>query len=332
MPSGSVRPHELEWESVFLRQAEQAEGRSPLYAGLSRKLATEPAVGRIIESPPRWDAALRLFSALHFLVLRGDVAWDQIDVALTEYQPELRRLVAEQSIQTNEVQRCWLLLPCFLEAVRRTGASTVDLVELGASAGLNLLWDRYAYRYAQGDWGTRSAPLTLTGEEKAEVPADLLGVRPTVGFRVGVDVAPIDATTDEGALMLKSFVWADQAWRLELLDRAIAVCRNERSQVEPGSIPDVLPRLLEQRRDDALTIVWQTAVFGYLSLDERQAVRVAMHESGRRRGNLAFVEATKPDDGSDTYWGLFVQTWPDGERRQVGLADFHGAWIDWQRP
>src|SRR5947207_5631297 len=124
--------NELEWERVFLHQAEQAEGRSVLYADLCRRLATEPAVGRIIESPPRWDAALRLLTALHSLVLRGVATWNRIDAALIEHQPELRRLVAEQSIQTNEVQRCWILLPCFLEAVRRTGVSTVDLVELGA--------------------------------------------------------------------------------------------------------------------------------------------------------------------------------------------------------
>ena len=320
---------ELEWEGVFLHQAEQAEGRSALYANLCRRLAAEPAVGRIIESPPRWDAPLRLLTALHSLVLRGDAAWDRIEVALAEHETELRRMVAEQAIQTNEVQRCWVLLPCFLDAVRMTGVSTVDLVELGASAGLNLQWDRFAYRYAQSGWSEGSGALTLTGEERGEVPAELLRVRPSVGSRIGIDLAPVDATTEEGARLLKSFVWADQDWRLELLDRAISLLRKEPPSIELGNVVDVLPSLLARRRAETLTLVWQTAVFGYLSEAERQGLRDAMDVSGRTGGRLAFVEASKPDDGSDLYWGLFVQTFPDGERRQVGLADFHGAWIDW---
>jgi hypothetical protein len=57
-----------------------------------------------------------------------------------------------------------------------------------------------------------------------------------------------------------------------------------------------------------------------------------MEANGRTTGHLAFVEASKPEDGSDDYWGLFVEIWPDGDRRQVGLGDFHGAWIDWLAP
>ena len=102
--------------------------------------------------------------------LRHDPACD------LEAFDELSRIVfvAEQPVQTNEVQRCWALLPCVLEAAERLDASTVDLIELGTSAGLLLFWDRYRYRYESGEWGPAAARLELAGEERGRVPARLL--------------------------------------------------------------------------------------------------------------------------------------------------------------
>src|SRR5438552_18361895 len=77
---GSVENVQAE---VFLHQAEQAAGRSGHYAELCQRLAHDPAVGAILESPPRWDAPLRLLGGLHYLVLTGEASWDDIEHALT---------------------------------------------------------------------------------------------------------------------------------------------------------------------------------------------------------------------------------------------------------
>jgi hypothetical protein len=103
-------------------------------------------------------------------VLDGRASWDAVSDALVDEREFLRGFVAEQAVQTNEVQRCWALLPCFLEAARRSGADTLDLIELGPSAGLNLVWDRDAYGYEEGAWGPAGAPLELRGEERRAVP------------------------------------------------------------------------------------------------------------------------------------------------------------------
>ena len=78
-----------------------------------------------------------------------DDPWGVFRAILEERGDWLVRFVRERTVQTNEVQRCWALLPIFL-TVARTVARPLALVELGASAGLNLLWDRYAYSYAAG--------------------------------------------------------------------------------------------------------------------------------------------------------------------------------------
>jgi hypothetical protein len=235
--------------------------------------------------------------------------------------------VAQRPVQTNEVRRSWVLLPCFLEVARRTGADTLDLVELGPSAGLNLVWDRYRYRYEGGAWGPEDAPLELSGEERGLVPGDLLGLAPRVRSRVGVDREPLDLTTDEGARLLKAFVWADQLDRLERLDRAIGALRSDPPELVRGDVVDELPRLLDRRRPGALTVVFQTAVLGYLSEKGRGRVRDALQEAGGK-SPLAFVSAGRPRDDTRS-WGLRLVIWPGAERAFLGHADYHGSWLDW---
>ena len=272
---------------------------------------------------------LRLLAALHYLVLAARASWDRIDDALDGERAFLTQYVANQSVQTNEVQRTWMLLPCFLEVARRSGATTFDLVELGASAGLNLDWDSYRFDYRGGAWGPEDALLSLSGEERGEVPSSLLALTPRVRSRIGVDLEPIDATTDDGATLLRSFVWPDQAWRLDLLDRAITTLRARPPELVTGDVLDVLPGLLERRRDDALMVVWQTAVLGYLSKADRGRVHDVLAAAGSE-GPLAFVEASRPADRTETHWGLWVTVWPDDTRFEVAHGDFHGAWLDWR--
>jgi hypothetical protein len=220
-----------------------------------------------------------------------------------------------------------MLLPCFLEAVRRAGAAELDLIELGPSAGLNLVWDRYRYRYAGGSWGPESAPLELSGEERRPVPGELLTIVPRVRSRVGVDASPIDVTSDEGARLLRCFVWPDQTWRLELLDRAIEALRADPPELVRGEVAEELPRLLAHRRSGALTVVYQTAVLGYLPPERTKRVYAVLDEAATE-GPLAYVGTHQPARGVHTHYGLAVRIWP-AEREIVAEADFHGAWLDW---
>ena len=154
----------------------------------------------------------------------GEATWDD---PLGEHRAFLREFIGEQGVQTNEVQRSWVLLPLFLRVARQTGAQSLDLVELGPSAGLNLVWDRYRYRYEAGDWGPPAAALLLEGEERRPVPGELLELSPQVRGRVGIDRSPIDVTSEEGARLLRCFVWAGQDERFERLDRAIEAVRGD---------------------------------------------------------------------------------------------------------
>jgi hypothetical protein len=271
---------------------------------------------------------LRLLGGLHFLVLSGRASWEAVPDALRDEAAFLRRFVAEQGVQTNEVRRSWVLAPLFLRAAQRSGAATLDLIELGPSAGLNLMWDRYRCEYAADVVGPASAPLVLRGEERGAVPAAVLAVEARVGRRVGLDRAPIDVTTEEGARLLTSFVWADQTERIERLRLAIAELRREPPELRRGDLLELLPDALAERRPEALTVVFQTAVLAYVGDEARAALREVLDAAGRD-GPLAFVSTGRSRRDDDS-WGLRITYWPGGEREFVGHADFHGAWLDWE--
>jgi hypothetical protein len=259
---------------------------------------------------------LRLLGGLHYLVLGGAASWDD---PIEQHADFLREFVAGQGVQTNEVQRSWILLPCFLRSAELLGTDELDVVELGPSAGLNLVWDRYRYRYQAGEWGPATAALRLSGEERSPIPARVLERVLRVRRRVGIDLTPIDVTTDHGARLLQCFVWAGQGERLERLRRAIAVLREDPPELVRGDIAEELPGVLQ----DFPTIVFQTAVFGYVDEATVQSVRATLSEPRP----LAFVSAGGGRTG-ELAWGMRIFR-PGDEREFVGHADFHGAWLDY---
>jgi hypothetical protein len=284
---------------------------------------------RDVLADARWDRPLQLLGGLHYLALsEGLDPWRDPVPVLEQRRDWLRRFVGTQGVQTNEVQRSWLLLPCFLEVARRTGVETFDLVELGPSAGLNLVWDRYRYRYEQGAWGDEDATLELTGEERRPVPGKLLRLGPRVRRRRGIDLSPLDVTRPGDTLLLKSFVWADQTERLDRLDRAVTTLREQPPELERGDVVERLPALLEERLPGALTVVFQTAVRSYLGQERWKEALTALDEAGRQFP-LALVSVSRPAPGEHRYWGLWLRVWPDGEKRLLAHAGFHGQWLEW---
>jgi hypothetical protein len=271
----------------------------------------------------RWDLPLRLLAALHYLVLAGLASWDDAEAALEAHAGFLRRHVAEQQVQTNEVQRAWALLPAFLSVA---DGRPLDLLELGPSAGLNLVWDRYAYAYRSGSWG--ASALTLSGDDRVAPPADLLAREVVVARRRGIDRSPVDVTTEHGARVLQSFVWADQVERSERLRRAIDVVRADPPELVQGDYVESLAPLLDDRIEGTHLVVFQTASTMYLTAEELERLRRVMLDAGRSRPFTYLGTASGPDNAG---YALEVQRVPDEEPIRVALFDYHGEWLEWGR-
>jgi hypothetical protein len=181
----------------------------------------------------------------------------------------------------------------------------LDVIELGPSAGLNLVWDRYRYSYAAGEWGPEDAPLRLEGEERSRVPFALLEVSPRVARRVGVDLAPIDVTTDEGARLLQCFVWAGQEERFDQLTRCNRSCARIRQTVR-GNCRRVRGRCASP-----------DLVFGRRHSHVPDETRAAVGDALAASAPLAFVGGGRAATAGLGAWNV-----PAGDRRFVGHADF----------
>jgi len=256
-------------------------------------------------------------------VLSGCASWDDPGAALDEHGAFLRRFTAEHDVQTNEVQRSWALLPAFLAVA---DGRPLDLLELGPSAGLNLVWDRYRYAYSSGCWGDPDAPLALTGDDRVAPPAELVARPAEVARRRGVDLNPVDATSDEGSRLLRAFVWPDQHERLERLERAITVLRSDPPVLLRGDYVEQLPALLDDRCEDAQLVVFETASAQYLDREQLHTVRAAMQAAGRAE---PFVYLTARSSSGSAGYSLEAERWPGGERQRLAVFDFHAAWLEW---
>jgi len=237
-------------------------------------------------------------------------------------------------VQTNEVRRCTALLPAFLTIERETGLP-LELLELGPSAGLNLLVDRYRYRYAAGGWGPPESALELVADERGGgVPPELLAGELVVRRRRGIDLAPVDATSADGYLLLRSFLWPGLEARVRRLDAAIAVLQAEPEPPElvRGDYVELLPALLAERPDDAVTLVFQTASTGYLPAEAAARLRSSLDDAGADGRPLAWISTRRHDERegeSDEHYELELRVWP-GPWRLAAHVDFHGNWLDWR--
>jgi hypothetical protein len=276
--------------------------------------------------------ALRLMGAVHGLVLRGEAprlaahypsvggtpgdAWPPFLELLRERRDELRRLV-EHPVQTNEAGRCAALLGGFLEVARTTGVP-LRLLEVGASAGLNLRFDRYRYELGAERWGPPGSPVTIRvrhtgGRPPLEAPL-------AIASRAGCDARPVDPRTEEGRLTLMSYVWPDQLERLERLRGALAVAAETEAPVERAAASEWTERRLAEPAPGVVTVVFHSIVMQYLPDAERERFERVLQSAP---GPLAWLRMEPADDMTA------VRLWLGGEDRLLARAGYHGDPVEW---
>ena len=338
------------WLSI---QAEQAKLLgSPLYAELLGRAAADVEAGGPVwsvlqghEGDPGPSAlALRFAGAVHRLVLEGRApglaahypsaggdsgdptsAWEPFLGTIEANLDELRGAV-DRPVQTNEVQRCAALLGGFLEVAKTTGLP-LRVLELGSSAGLNLRFDSYGYRQDESTWGDLSSPVQLVDPWVEAVPD--LETKVTVVEREGCDAAPIDPTTDEGRLTLRSFVWPDQLERFRLLDAALDVAARVPIAIERAQVPEWLERRLADHKQGVATVVFHSVVIHYLTPEARQRTTDLIEEAGRAATADAPLALLSMEFSAERDFAIELTTWPGVEHRILGRCGGHGPPIRW---
>jgi hypothetical protein len=327
---------QLQWQADACRMI-----GSPLYAGLLERAVEDVeargATWEILrghESDPRFSVlGLRLLGAANRLVLTGQEpgladayekgrvpkAWEQLLDTFGRNADQLRDSL-DQPVQTNEVGRCAALLFGFLAVAAETGLP-LRLLEVGASAGLNLRWDRYHYEADGFSWGSPGSALRLEFELEGLVPE--LPASVEVAGRRGCDANPIDVSTPEGRLTLRSFIWPDQAGRIARMESALEVAREEPVALERETASTWAKRVLAETRPGQATAIYHSIVSQYLDDGERESLFDGIREAGERAtadAPLAWLRMEPADDRAD----VDLTLWPGGETRHIARAGYHG--------
>ena len=327
---------------------------SPLTAALLGGAARDLEAGGVVadllgphaDEPAGSVPSLRLAGALHRLVLErrapalalhypsvGGTApvldlWPAARDAVEEHLDALRELVA-RPVQTNEAGRSAALYGGLVHIAGQFGLP-VRLLEVGASAGLNLRVDRFTYRVGGRLLGEPDSPVLLDEPWRGRHPFGEI----QVVERAGCDPEPLDPLTTDGRLTLTSYVWADQLVRLARLRGALQVAGEVPAQVEQALASAFLTRELAEPRPGVATVVWHSVVRQYMTPQERADVDALLAEAGARaiRSAPLYRLSMEPErvDGNSYAFRLELSSWPGSAAEVLADCQGHGPPVRWR--
>ncbi|WP_300677664.1 DUF2332 domain-containing protein [Nocardioides sp.] len=320
--------------------ARYAEGDSPTFADWSAAVAADPdVIAWLATLPPIKHQPNLVFAAarLHGVPAPGPYAG--LRQALLDDDGPIRETILTHATQTNEVGRLATLLPVFAQIAEST-ARPLALLEVGASAGLCLYPDRWAYR-----WRTDSGDVTLgvAGDPAGELLCRVKGsgrlptAMPHIAWRGGIDLNPLDVTdrtVDGDMAWLRTLVWPEHEDRRARLDHAIAQAQDDPPSLVRGDLLERLPALVDAASAYGTVVVFHSAVIAYLEPADRDRFEVLIRGlvadgrchwvSNEGKNVLPSVTATGPeiDPAKQTFvLGL------DG--RAVAHTHGHGRTLRW---
>src|SRR5579875_1808868 len=307
--------------------AVEARQRSPLYEEFAAGVADDPELLGFLESlPPDKRQPNLLLASVRYLtgLLRS---YDAFRATVLDRREEVAAVMLARRTQTNEPARCATLLPALALLPQ-----PLALLEVGASAGLCLLPDRYSYAY--GTHRIEGHPGSPVLHCQARGPVPLPARSPRVVWRAGIDLNPLDVTDPDDMHWLSCLVWPGEGERARRLAAAIDTARQDPPRVVRGDLVDRLAETAAQAPPAATLVVFHSAVLAYLTPGRRtefaEAIRALgaewlSNEAPRVLSHLPGfpAELPAPDPGPAPF--LLTQ----GGREALAFTDAHGAWIRW---
>jgi hypothetical protein len=327
---------------------------SPFYAGLLgaalADLASDGGLARIFA--PWADAdlktwvsdavLLRFLGSLHHLVLLGRApelaaafpprgadgaaAWQAVSPLLASRAEEIASFMRHEP-QTNEVNRS----ACILAGVQALGPLVerpLRLFELGASAGLNSMWDHFQYRLGDQRWGDHRAPVEVVSAWRGGPPPVL---RPlTILEKRACDRRPVNVSDPDEQARLLAYVWPDQTERLGRLKAALELSNRHGVRVEQACAAEWVRDEVEAS-GGTTTILFHTIFWQYMAGETQQALLTAVERIGQgasEHAPFAWLRM-EPKAGDMATIELRCRSWPDGDDTLLARAHPHGAWIEW---
>jgi len=299
----------------------EAHGRSPAYESLAASVADDDLVLGFLATLPQPKRQPNLLFAAARYLLDAPPGIGTLRTLIRRNEAGLAQVMLARLTQTNEPARCATLLPALARL-----PEPLALIEVGASAGLTLLFDRYSYNY-NGHLIAGSDPDAPTLRCAVRGPAPLPARLPAIAWRAGLDLNPLDVARDDDVRWLSCLVWPGESDRAERLAAAIASARRDPPPVYRGDLLTGLPGLAAQAPAEATLVIFHSAVLAYVAPEDRQ--RFAQTVRG-----LAAVWLSNEAPGvvpglplAQFREGTFVLG--HGGRTPLAFTDGHGTWLHW---
>ena len=288
--------------------------------------------------------AFRALAGVHRLVLAGELpelarhyrsvggdgdaqaAWPLLRQVLAEHTPELLVTIGHP-LQTNETARCAARIGGYLTVARETGLP-LSVRALGASAGLNLHFDRYRYEAGDAAFGPAGSKVRFVDQWLEGVPP--LETSMTVADRRGCDLDPVDPLSEKGRLDLLACNWPDDTERLALLRAALEIAAHAPVQVDRESADSWIARELVEREAGATTVVSHSVFWTYLDQAPREAIVSSIELAARKATDEMPLAWLRYEIGEEvTSCELRLTLWPGGNERLLALGGHHLEPVRW---
>jgi len=324
----------------------ECKGSSQLYEYLSLKIAEDKDILELASHSKEGQPVPNLlFGAVHYLLLKGkthslkefypsivDEPRNDVDESYKYFKDfceqnknEIITILKTKLVQTNEVRRCSYLFPTFCY-IFDTIKKPLALIEIGTSAGLQLLWDKYSYSYETNEiYGDRNSEVHITSEIKGENSPFLQGSIPPVASRIGIDLNTIDLTNDEEYLWLKALIWTNHNQRRELFQKASGYVKDNPLTLIEGDGVELLPELSKSISRDYCICVFHTHVANQMPMDVKKRLLEQVKLIGENR-EIFHVYNNIQDRN------MHLDYYIDGKEyvNTVGKTDGHGRWFSWE--
>ena len=352
-----------ETELAYLKQSFIQHGRfsfgrvdgpnaSSFYSWLALQTAEDREILRLLlHATTRPQRPHMLFAVVQYLLFSGvqdelaefypgmtinprprEEAYPYFRAFCLRHTGEIERLVTTYGVQNNEVGRCADLLFAFDRVARQGDGKPLAMLELGPSAGLNMLWDRYGYDYGRlGYVGDRASPVQLHCELRGDILPTLPQAIPTVGWRMGIDLNPLDVHNPEAVRWLQALIWPEHRDRAQRIEAALALAQQQSLEIIVGDAVDRLPEAMAQVPTETTLCIYHSYALNQAPEPVRARIFAQIANFAQTRDLFRVCEewyAHVPQAELELF------CYRDGEVQHEKLAECegHGRWLKFVAP
>jgi len=315
--------------------AVEAVGSSELYSDLALRVAECPELLRVVaNAPPTQPPPNLLFAAVQSILMKDDrgiragddaaTAFELLRTTVLDRTPEIERILCTRLVQTNEVRRSIYLYAALAWICRLIPERRIALIEIGASAGLNLRLDHYEYRFNDGPpFGCIGSRVRISSELKGSNRPPTTVASDEIVARIGIDLNPIDIDNPEEVDWLRALIWPEHEERRALLERAIAFRAPVPVEMIAGDGVELLTPILGRIPPDTVPIVFHTHVANQLSAESKRTLLDEIDRQGESRNIAHLHNNIEPS--------LYASVFVGSKRIDTPLAnvDGHARWVEW---